>query len=125
VERLRTSFRNYTNIRANAVVKLAKAKPLQDLEIHGLGQTDRLDASGLSPLFLYPITPVIHGFPLRNPALLFAPGSGVGLASAVTGIFVPPSVECIVPSASVEPITSSPADQPIPSATSTDQVVTT
>ena len=62
--------------------------------------------------------------PLRNLALLFAPGSGVGLATAFTGILAPPSVECIVPSASVEPIFSATADQRILSATSTNQVVT-
>ena len=68
---------------------------------------------------------VLAGFPLRNPALLFAPASGIGLATAFTGILAPPSVECIVPSASVEPIPSPTADQRILSATSTNQVVTT
>ena len=63
--------------------------------------------------------------PLRNPALLFAPGSGIDLTTAFTGILAPPSVECVVPSASVEPILSPTADQRIPSATSTNQIVTT
>ena len=58
---------------------------------------------------------VIQASPLRNPALLFAPGSGIGLTTAVTGILAPPSVE---------PIPSATADQRILSATSTNQVVT-
>jgi len=73
-------------------------------------------ASGLSPLFLYPITLRDSGFPLRNPALLFAPASGIGLTTAFTGILALPSIE---------PIHSPTADQRILSATSTNQVVTT
>jgi hypothetical protein len=75
--------------------------------------------------FLYArLRSVIQASPLRNPALLFAPGSGVDLTTAFTGILAAPSVEGIVPSASAEPITSVTADQRILSATSTNQIVT-